>query len=433
MTKVNSFFTKICEDNLYNEAFELGFNRSLLDDEKEIEVLDFITDHYAKHSKSPSLKRLMGHFTSVIFTSTEDSLTELVDDIRSDSLHRGVYALIHESGTKLKQSKNPEQARKKGREALTILRRGILELESEYNPSKDIKVNSQEFKEKFLSDFDDRSSNDGIQGIPSPWETYNTATQGSMEGDLIMLVARSGVGKTWTTLAMVNHAWDAGKGSNILLVSNEIQLMKMANRMVAHASHVSYDNVKKGNTDKRDRLEKLLSDYQDTAADFIISGSDDDMSAGGVASVEAKINKYSPDIVFIDGAYLLSDDMGAKAAHEKAGNIIRSLKKLAKRRKLPIVISWQLNRKATETSGDSTTIGLTDVAGQDSDVIIGLFQTEDMKLNREMLIKSLKVREGASFEFRINWDFGIMDFTEIVGYDDDDPIAGPDDGPQVTW
>lgn len=421
MSRTSALFKKVCTDNQYTEAFEAGFSKDFLKEEEDLDVLQYISEHYSKYSKAPSFDRLKEHFPTYHFDSTNDSVEEVVSDLRDDTLYKNVFSLVFEGAKKLKEGKTPEQLRMKGREAFQQLRMEMLSLEADFNPSQDLAINSTAFVVQFWKDYDKRAASDGVLGIPSPWKTYNKATQGSNEGDLTMVVARNGVGKTWITLAMCNHAWQEGAG--LLLVSNEIQLMKMANRMVSQKSGISYDSIKTAKLNalgEKEQLADMLEKFAVTENDFIVSGSDDDMSAGGVAAVEAKINKYKPDIVFVDGAYLLSDDLGAKASHERAGNIIRGLKKLAKRRKIPITISWQFNRQASNKSGDSSHIGMTDVAGQDADVIIALFQTEDMKLNKELTIKSLKVREGAPFEFKINWDFSNMDFSELESYEDCD-------------
>ena len=53
------------------------------------------------------------------------------------------------------------------------------------------------------------------------------------------------------------------------------------------------------------------------------------------------------------------------------------------------------------------------------DLMIGLFQSEDMRLNKEMLFKILKQREGEKKEWVAEWELETMSFdTKAMGYDD---------------
>jgi hypothetical protein len=56
---------------------------------------------------------------------------------------------------------------------------------------------------------------------------------------------------------------------------------------------------------------------------------------------------------------------------------------------------------------------MTDVAGWNADLIFGLIQTEEMKKNKRLAFKPLKVREGESEEIECNWDFTTMNFSEL--------------------
>jgi len=121
-----------------------------------------------------------------------------------------------------------------------------------------------------------------------------------------------------------------------------------------------------------------------------------------------------PDLVLVDGAYLLK--VPGITRTERASNVFDELKRLAKRSKAAVVATMQFNREvkvnqAKTVQADS--IAMTDVAGWNADLIFGLIQTEEMKKNRRMAFKPLKVREGESEEIECNWDFERMDFSEI--------------------
>jgi len=134
--------------------------------------------------------------------------------------------------------------------------------------------------------------------------------------------------------------------------------------------------------------------------------------SGGVSHVASKIERYKPDIVYVDGMYLMDDDQRARDGWQRLLNISRDMKKLAKKASIPIICTVQFNRQADNTKGNSANISGGDIA-RDADVILGLFQDEDQAINRRMTLKVLKQREGHRPEIECDWDIGNMKFSEV--------------------
>lgn len=137
-------------------------------------------------------------------------------------------------------------------------------------------------------------------------------------------------------------------------------------------------------------------------------------TATGVMGVASSIEKYKPDIVFIDSAYLMEDDQGAKDDWLRVAHITRDLKKLAKRAKVPIFINTQADKNSSRKTGPELgSIMYTQAIGQDADNVLALYRDEVMINDREMGIKILKQREGTLGKVVVNWDFETMNFSDI--------------------
>lgn len=161
-------------------------------------------------------------------------------------------------------------------------------------------------------------------------------------------------------------------------------------------------------------------------------------TANGVSSISAVIERENPDLILIDGAYLMQDEQGAKDDWLRVTHITRDLKKLAKNRHKPIFINTQADENTSKKTGPGIgDIKYSQAIGQDSDVILALFRDEIMINDKEMGIKVLKNREGLSGKTIINWDFSTMNFKSIYSeevenndgensYDRDDSIIGVD-------
>jgi hypothetical protein len=80
-----------------------------------------------------------------------------------------------------------------------------------------------------------------------------------------------------------------------------------------------------------------------------------------------------PDIVFVDGVYLMMDELtGEMNTPQAITNITRAMKRLAQRIDLPIIITTQTllwKMRAGKVTADS--IGYSSSFFQDSDVILG--------------------------------------------------------------
>jgi replicative DNA helicase len=144
-------------------------------------------------------------------------------------------------------------------------------------------------------------------------------------------------------------------------------------------------------------------------------------------AIQAKIIQHRPDIVFIDGVYMMDDQDGAEKGTPRAlTNVTRGLKRLAQNYRVPIVGTTQaLSWKTTSKKGvQADSIGYTSSFVQDSDLVIAVDHDEDRQDVAQL--KVLLNRMGPRGEFSIHWDFDTMNFTQL-----DDPGGGTshDDGP----
>jgi len=218
------------------------------------------------------------------------------------------------------------------------------------------------------------------------------------------------VHNSWTAILLAGTAWEQGK--KVLVATTEMSKETMVQRYLATKFRLPYGDFRKGKLDSF--TEKRFRDGVASIANspnLNIVGGDFDFSMDTFAGI---CMDEKPDLVIVDGAYLLK--VPGITRTERAANVFDELKRIAKRSKAAVVATMQFNREvkvnqAKTVQADS--IAMTDVAGWNADLIFGLIQTEEMKKNRRMTFKPLKVREGESEEIECNWDFERMDFSEI--------------------
>jgi replicative DNA helicase len=135
--------------------------------------------------------------------------------------------------------------------------------------------------------------------------------------------------------------------------------------------------------------------------------------------VESYIHMYKPELLVIDGAYLLQHKNPRLSKFERVGENIRTLKQLAEKYKIPILLSYQFNREASKKGKKGEEAGLEDIGssddiGQISSVVLALKQPESAETLKQRIITVIKGRSGGeNTKININWDFDKLNFSEI--------------------
>lgn len=221
------------------------------------------------------------------------------------------------------------------------------------------------------------------------------------------------VHNTWLAICMAHYAWTAGK-HRVLIATTEMAKVKMTQRFCSLHLRLPYDDLRKGRLGAFQE-QRFLDGVDELAKSegLFIAGGDFDFR---MENFEAAVEEMQPALVVLDGAYLLRVEGSNRT--EQMANAWNELKRLAHRTKIPFFVTTQFNR---EVKGQNMTkqllaenIALSDVAGWNADVIYGLFQTDDMKKDKKLGVKPIKLREGAGTDdLMLNWDFDNMDFSEI--------------------
>ncbi len=263
----------------------------------------------------------------------------------------------------------------------------------------------------------------GYTGVPLPWPTLSAMTSGMWPKTMTMFVARPGTGKTFVAVIAARHAWL--EGHRVLIVSPEMSRAEIAERFFAIHAGVSYTRIVRGSVSdfEMPQLQATVDDCKAREGLWIMDA-DDDLTPRGI---EAAIRACRPALVGIDSLYDL------RIRGERRDKLLAALewfKGAVKHFDMAGVGFVQLNRAAevSEKKGGGVrlgTIALADEIGQDSHAVFALEQDKDMKADRRLRFKPLKLRRGTSSGdgVEVRWDFDQMQFDEIApvdsGYEDD--------------
>jgi replicative DNA helicase len=251
---------------------------------------------------------------------------------------------------------------------------------------------------------------DRITGISTGYEKLDAKTAGLHNGDLTIVAARPGMGKTSFVLNLgvnvasprtVNMPGPSEEGSGVersepgfgvIVFSLEMPREQLATRMVCSEGRVDLGRLRQGFLQPDDwrRLTEAAS-YLSSLPVWI-----DDSPAIGILEVRAKVRRIQAEynreasessaerrvgLVVIDYLQLMKGRDGVNSREQEISEISRGLKQLAKELKVPVIALSQLNRAVeTRTTKDKrpqlSDLRESGAIEQDADTIIFIYRDE---------------------------------------------------------
>ena len=264
----------------------------------------------------------------------------------------------------------------------------------------------------------------GISGIPSGMSRQDQITGGYHPGEVTLMAARPGQGKT--AKALSEAATIAKEGIPVAIFSLEMPETQLMQRMLSNVSNVPFDQIRKIQLSP-DEWEKHLGPSERAIRSWPLYFVDQ----GGMTINEVKNRlrrmKRENDIkiAYIDYIQLLRSP-GHRNRNEEVGDISRSLKSLAKELEIPIVALAQLSRAVETRGGDKQPI-LSDLREsgdleQDADVVMFLMRPEYYGIVEDgagnstadaCIVSIAKHRNGQTTHFTVNSKLSIMAFRDF--------------------
>jgi replicative DNA helicase len=252
---------------------------------------------------------------------------------------------------------------------------------------------------------------DEIRGVPSGFSDLDKLTSGFQKGDLILIAARPGQGKTSLALNIAANAVMAPKRPvPTAFFSMEMSSRDLMMRLMASEAGVNVFSVRNA-VFPRERWAHLTSAAQKfSEAPLWI----DDSSSLNVLQVRARANRMAYDLaqqgsrlglVIIDYLQLMQGgSRRAENRQQEVAEISRGLKQLARDLDIPVIALAQLNRKTEEKGRSDARPQISDLREsgaleQDADLVAmifreGMYKRDDPSLDRKAELIIGKHRNG---------------------------------------
>lgn len=409
----------------FDRVIESGIDQFLVGDGKII--FDFIKRHFAEYGNIPEKEiikeRLGGMILDGLSITPNQPLTFFIDSIRQRALNTHLESVLRQAIEHVKEGK-PFQGMEKLKEGMHKAAEYKLEKGAGVNLTKDFAPRIQEYKKI-------EALGDAIDGWRSPWQTMNKVTQGFHPGDVSFFVGRLGIGKTWSLLATMAPA--VKQGASSLVITMEMEPQRLGRRLDALFGNFPYDSIKKAklSPEEYQKYETLLKEKYKDLGDLWCYGPP---RVKTVTDIELLIERHKPDIVFIDGVYLLGGG-GVTDRYTKVLHAAEELKYMAVAKSVSIIGTIQFTKAGSQgkrlnkMDADVEDIGYSYGLGQIADNVFGVFQNDDFRANKHLLINFLKLREAEkSRGFVVNWDFETMNFEELGQWDGEQVLKTDENG-----
>ena len=270
---------------------------------------------------------------------------------------------------------------------------------------------SRDLGHDYISSLETRLEESARETVKTPWDIINDVMDGGLgAGELGVVVAPAGIGKSWTLQALGGDALK--KGKVVVHYTLELNENYVGLRYDSIFSGVTTANIKYYKEDVKEKIEKLpgklLIKYFATKAASV--------QTLGAHLKQIELSGTKPDVVIVDYADILMPTGNFREKRHAIGNIYEDLRGLAGELEIPIWTASQANRSALEED----VIGADKVAEDYSKVMTADFvmsmsrKVEDKIANtgRFHVIKNRFGIDGITYPATINTNVGQVQIFE---------------------
>lgn len=377
----------------------------------------WLVDYYEKYRGVPSKAAFKDMFPEFRIKTYNDT-PHLSDLVRQSFTRRTLTAAMADSADFL--------AGNDINKAMETMQAAMVTTAAQVSPHKDTDI-LRDYSDIF-ADIEARAAlvkERGSAGLDTGFPTLDARTGGPQPGDLWVVGARLGEGKTWTLMKMAKTMVE--NGHSVLFVALEMTRGQVAMRF----HNLMSDSVGSeifGSTDlmrgkiNTRRYGTFLGDLRDSIPGRLHVV---DQSRGRVSpmALRSMIEKVKPEAVFVD--YLTLMDKQGDGDWKSVAKLSGDLKVTGVEYGVPMIVASQLNRAeglSKEPPGPEA-LAQSDAVGQDADLVITqrMFSKRTMK---QKVVKSRHAQGGFAWWMVLDPERGVF---KEADYDQAQAVRDKDD------
>ncbi|MCL1910899.1 MAG: replicative DNA helicase [Leptospirales bacterium] len=225
-----------------------------------------------------------------------------------------------------------------------------------------------------------------ITGTPTGFTDLDGKLAGLHPGELIIIAARPGMGKTALAVNMLHNIARQEPEKAVLFFSLEMPSWQLAIRLLCIEASVDSQFIRMGRISRRD-LTELFKAKEVLSKEKVFI---DDTPYVNVMEIRAKARRLAQkqpiSVIIVDYLQLVASMSPRIDRHLQVGEISRFLKQLARELYVPVVALAQLSRAVEQRKGQLPTLADLRESGaieQDADVVMFIYNEEKVKPDTE--------------------------------------------------
>ncbi len=265
------------------------------------------------------------------------------------------------------------------------------------------------------------SENGSQGGLKVGFRNLDEATNGFLPGQMIVLAARPGCGKTSFVMNMVANLASKESSEEVVAVFNlEMSASELVMRLISNIAGLDSRDLL-GGLENKDNLDKVWG-----AQDILQKSNIYIDDTAGITTEQImskcrrlKMQKGRLDLVVIDYLQLITPSDSNRSTLESVSKISRFIKILAKELKVPVIILSQMSRDIEKRDDKEPKLSdLRDSGAIEQDADIVAFLTDgDFNVdagNAAIKLMIAKHRNGSICDLYFEWDKSKMRFRPTI-------------------
>ena len=410
----------------YGFNFQVKFVTCLITDKSFLEqIYDILDEKYLGNEAFQWLiKEIKNHYSKYKKTMTMDVFKVQVGELDNDLLKQNVLDTLREVVKHL-ESEELDYIKDKALDFHktqvlkdAILRSAkILEVDGDVEQIKAIVDDAmkagaeRDIGHDYLEDFEERYSETARITSPTPWDIINELMQGGLgQGELGVVVAPAGIGKSWVLSAL--GAYAISQKLNVVHYTLELNESYVGLRYDSIFSGVEGQNLKYHKEEVQEKLfnldGKLTIKYYPTKT----------CTVNTLGAHLKKVTSFGGEInmVLVDYADIMRDVNKTTEMRHALGNIYEDLRGLAGELQVPIWTASQANRSALDEDViEATKVAESYAKVMTADFVMSLSRKVEDKIGntgRFHVIKNRFGPDGLTFPAKINTNIGKIEIFE---------------------
>ena len=378
---------------------------------KHGDAYKFLVKYVDDYGEFPTIDHLCENYPTLDTSASSLNLDYATEKFKNQVLYREIVTVFNSNKELLRE--NPKRAFSQITHNLNDINIIYDEDVVTYNLPNG---KSMERFEQWQERTERRKMGDGLMGIKTPFKSLNNLGVGWQAGELIALFARPTVGKTW--MSVVIAATAALAGHKTLLISTEMPASAITLRADVVMGHLmgyelSHKALRNGDSINEQDYQNFLLELDQN--NMLIC---DHISGEGSITIEGiagLVRKHAPEIIVLDGIYLVTNGMSNKAMWEQSHALFYAMKGLCISQNVAMFVTTQANRDAANVyiPPQPETVAFGDALLRAADIALSMARVENDEKKRIIQYQKYRDSEISVDTSLFEWDVDAGHIEEV--------------------